>query len=123
MAKNTEVDQADEVARALDEAAAYNRQAKCCHPQHIERLYRRKDKALQAAIEADSGQFIIDSVSEGCPLILGLSHRLSSRRFHLRPDRMPPEVQAILAQLPTELPFPDRTEACGYGTEVHDEEV
>jgi len=45
-------------------------------------------------------QFVIDSVEVGVPLTLGISHRCTARRFHVRPASMPEEVQEVLAALP-----------------------
>jgi len=87
------------VVRALDEAAEYNRQAKICPREHRRGLYRRKDLALQEAILAGLEQFYIDSSDGGDPPILGVSHRFSSRRFHIRPDLMPPDIRDVLAEM------------------------
>jgi len=87
------------VVRALDEAAEYNRRAKVCPREHRRGLYRRKDLALQEALLAGPKQFYVDDSDGGDPPILGVSHRFSSRRFHVRPDRMPPEIQDVLAEM------------------------
>ena len=89
------------VVRALDEAAEYNRRAKVCPRQHRRGLYRRKDLALQEALLTGPEQFFVDSNDEGDPPILGVSHRFSSRRFHVRPDLLPPDIQTVLAEMDT----------------------
>jgi len=87
------------VVRALDEAAEFNRRAKTCPRQHSRGLYRRKDLALQRALSLGPEKFYIDSVSQEDPPILGITHRFSARRFHVRPERMPQEVQDMLAAM------------------------
>lgn len=87
------------VVRALDEAAEFNRRAKVCPRQHRRGLYRRKDMALQEALMAGPDQFYVDSSDGGDPPILGVTHKFSDRRFHLRPDTMPRETQDLLNQL------------------------
>ena len=88
------------VAHALDEAASNNALAKMAPPQHRRGLYGRKDRALVRALRLGPNQFVLDSVGRDGTLILGLSHTHSSRQFHLRPDRLPPDVVVILASLP-----------------------
>ena len=89
------------VVRALDEAAEYNRRAKICPREHRRGLYRRKDLALQEALRIGAEQFYIDTADGGDPPILGVTHRFSSRRFHVRPDLLPPDIQNVLAELDT----------------------
>lgn len=93
------------VTMELDLAATRNRHAKSSLQQHRRALYRRKDKALATALLAGDDQFVVDSVQQVNPLVLGLSHKLSLRRFHVRPASMPPEIQKMLTQLP-------RADAC-----------
>lgn len=87
------------VVRALDEAAEFNRRAKTCPRQHRRSLYRHKDSALQKALTIDPNQFYIDDNDGGNPPVLGISHTRSSRRFHVRPDLMPVEIQDMLAEM------------------------
>lgn len=87
------------VVRALDVAGEFNRRAKSCPPQHRRGLYRRKDQALQEALMIGPEQFYIDSSDGGDPPILGVTHKHSARRFHIRPDLLPPKVQEALAEM------------------------
>jgi hypothetical protein len=87
------------VVRALDAAGEFNRRAKSCPPQHRRGLYRRKDMALQEALMLGPGQFYVDSTDGGDPPILGVTHKYSARRFHIRPDMMPLEIQDALAEM------------------------
>jgi hypothetical protein len=54
---------------------------------------------LQEALMIGPGQFYVDSTDGGDPPILGVTHRYSARRFHVRPDLMPPEIQDVLAEM------------------------
>ena len=56
--------------------------------------------ALQEALILGPGQFYVDSSDGGDPPILGVTHRYSARRFHVRPDLMPLEIQEALAEMP-----------------------
>ncbi len=87
------------VVRALDEAAEFNRRAKICPRQHRRGLYRHKDAALQKALMTGPDQFFVDSSDGGDPPILGITHKFSARRFHIRPDLLPTEVQDALAEM------------------------
>ena len=87
------------VVRALDAAGEFNRRAKSCPPQHRRGLYRRKDMALQEALMIGPEQFYVDSTDGGDPPILGVTHKHSARRFHIRPDLLPPEIQDVLAEM------------------------
>lgn len=88
------------VVRLLDEAAQNNRRAKSSQPRHRRGLYKRKDATLAKALVMAPEQFIVDSIERETPLTVGLTHRFSPRRVHVQPGLMPPEVQAILAELP-----------------------
>jgi hypothetical protein len=87
------------VVRALDVAGEFNRRAKSCPPQHRRGLYRRKDQALREALMIGPEQFFIDSSDGGDPPILGVTHKYSARRFHIRPDLLPSEIQDVLAEM------------------------
>jgi hypothetical protein len=87
------------VVRALDVAGEFNRRAKSCPRQHSRGLYRRKDMALQEALMIGPEQFYVDSTDGGDPPILGVTHKHSARRFNIRPDLMPPEIQDVLAEM------------------------
>jgi hypothetical protein len=55
--------------------------------------------ALQEALMLGPGQFYVDSSDGGDPPILGVTHKHSARRFHIRPDLLPPEIQEVLAEM------------------------
>lgn len=104
------------VARLLDEAGEYNRRAKLCPHQHARGLYRRKDTILEQVLAEAPDQFVVDSIYQEEPLILGVSHVHTARRFHLRPDRLVPKTREVLAALPHQA-SPENTTAITHGRE------
>jgi hypothetical protein len=88
------------VVRVLDKAAEFNRRAKACPRQHSRGLYRRKDLALQEALTLGPGQFYVDSIEQSASAMVGVTHKFSARRFHIRRDLMPREIQDALAETP-----------------------
>ncbi|MFP4105887.1 MAG: hypothetical protein ACLFVU_07310 [Phycisphaerae bacterium] len=103
------------IARLLDQAGEYNRRAKLGPRQHSRGLYKRKDAILQQVLIEAAGQFVIDSILREEPLILGVSHRHTARRFHLRPDRLSPETRAIIKALPRTGTAADEEDSCAGG--------
>jgi hypothetical protein len=77
-----------DVADLLDQAAEFNRRAKSCPPQHARSLYQKKDTLLQQAIAQSPGEFMVDSVLDVQKGIVGVTHRRSSRRFHLGTEQV-----------------------------------
>jgi hypothetical protein len=88
------------IARLLDQAGEYNRRAKLCPRQHARGLYRRKDAILEEVLTEAPEQFEIDSILQDEPLILGISHVHTARRFHLRPDRLASGIRKMIDRLP-----------------------
>lgn len=88
-----------EAVRLLKLAGRFNRLAKSC-PRRHRRSYRDlKHAAVEQAIVTGPGQFVVDSVSSGRRLTVGLTHLHSGRRAHVCPHDMSLAAQAHMFQL------------------------
>ena len=106
------------VARLLDEASACSRAAKTDPGRCRRGWYRRKDTMLEAALAAGQGQFYLASCLAGPPALIGISHLLTARRFHLRLDSMSVNLRRLVSRMAvgTGVELPEKVRAELYGT-------